>query len=168
MAEFKGLQKHSVCPDVSTPHVNADISNDLQRFAGHISILPASYSAVLGTWGFNIDATYYLSGSFINLSGLNGDYMDFKIYLAKGTYTLVLLVPTATNSAIIDFDIDAVEVASFDTYSATVTLNVIFKKISISISTDGLKTLRMRVDGANASSTGLYARPQYIGLYRTA
>ena len=27
MAEFKGLQKHSVCPDVSTPHATADIGD---------------------------------------------------------------------------------------------------------------------------------------------
>lgn len=136
---------------------------------GHITILPVAYDSIVqGTWQVRIHADDYI-GKFDNSAAhADGDELDFKVFLAKGTYTLLLIATRYLNSGIVDFDIDDSEVASFDTYFGPTDRNYRFTQTSINVATSGLKTLRMRIDGKNASSGGYVIFSHLIALWRTA
>jgi len=137
--------------------------------AGHITILPYNYDSIgQGTWMTNLNAAHYTYGMFYNSPGNDGDNLLYKVYLAAGTYTILFYCHTESNRGITDVDIDAVEVASFDLYSATSVSNVRMVATGIVVASDGLKTLKFRVDGKNASSDGYYMSFHYIALWRTA
>ena len=87
--------------------------------------------------------------------------------MAKGTYTLQIVTMISTDEGILDVDIDAGEVASFDLYGSTA-YDQLQTQTSISVATAGLKTLKLRVHGQNGSSTGHVARFTIIALWRTA
>lgn len=138
--------------------------------AGHITILPSSYNAIgQGTWAYVLTATEFLGGIWGN-SGTHadGDNISYKVYLAAGTYTLGMLCLKTSDRGIADFDIDAGEVASFDLYDAGALRNQWVTQASISVTTAGLKTLKLRIDGKNGSSSDHVVAFQYIALWRTA
>jgi len=136
---------------------------------GHIFILPAFYNTIpQGAWYFLVNTSYWLEGSFRNSSSNDGDSLTYKLYLDAGTYTLGLLTNTGSAKPIVDIDIDAVEVASFDLYSSPAGMNTILKQTGIVIASAGLKTLTYRIDGKNASSSNYNAKWQAIALWRTA
>ncbi len=136
---------------------------------GHITILPLSYSAIgAGTWVLGYTTSIYTCWEIYNSSLANLDNISFQVYLAAGTYTLLLVTATAASHAIVDFDVDATEVASFDTYSAGAVYNVRKTQTDIVIATSGLKTLKARVHGRHASATNWEVDIVYIALWRTA
>uniref|UniRef100_A0A6M3IG29 Uncharacterized protein n=1 Tax=viral metagenome TaxID=1070528 RepID=A0A6M3IG29_9ZZZZ len=136
---------------------------------GHITILGGSYNVVgQGTWAWTILTTGILNAIWSNSSNGNGDNVSYQVYLAKGTYTLVASCAKGPNRGIVDVDIDASEVASFDLYAAGYSLSNRLSQASIAVATSGLKTLKWRVDGKNVSGTDYYCPFHYIALWRTA
>jgi hypothetical protein len=136
---------------------------------GHITILPYNYNTIgQGTWAIGISTAQALCYFFYNGSNANLDNFTVKAYLAAGTYTLRLLVFTQNTSAILDIDINGVEVASFDLYSAGVVYNVIKTQTAIVVAASGLKTLTFRIHGRNGASTGWCAFITTATLWRTA
>lgn len=87
--------------------------------------------------------------------------------IGQGTYTLILFGKTHTAYGIIDVDIDGDEIASFDLYGAN-TDNVRQVQTGITVSSAGIKTLKLRVDGKNASSSAYYCAFTYLALIKTA
>jgi len=168
MRIYKITSRHSQLVDVSTPHSQADISGvGFQKAV----ILPWDYDSIgQGTWSYgSFGGNQFLNGVFTNSAApADGDNVSYKVYLAKGTYTLIVFGGKDTNAGIMDIDIDGTEVASFDQYADTQTTNVRFEKTGINITSDGIKTLRFRVDGKNANSTDYIIRVSYIVLIRTA
>lgn len=147
-------------------YVDAQIA---ARGEGHITILPYSYVNIgQGAWFLVLNPVYYLYSVFSNAPGVNGDNISYQVYLAKGTYTLLLVATKGTSQCIIDFDRNATEIASFDLYRAPVNYNERNIQAGIVVATAGLYTLKMRVDGKNALSTGFNFEPGYIVLWRTA
>lgn len=136
---------------------------------GHITIIPLSYNSIgQGTWTFDISALYWFNAIFYNSTHNDGDNISYKVYLDAGTYTLLLLTRTHTAYGILDIDIDAAEVASFDLYSNPLVNNVRKIQAGIPIAAAGLKTLKLRIDGKNALSSDHYCGLHYIALWRTA
>uniref|UniRef100_A0A6M3Y030 Uncharacterized protein n=1 Tax=viral metagenome TaxID=1070528 RepID=A0A6M3Y030_9ZZZZ len=136
---------------------------------GHITILPIAYNSIgQGTWSSTDGAV--LGGAYLgqSVSIADGDNISYKVYLDAGTYTLAFITSTHSDMAILDFDIDDVEVASFDCYSATFVSSVLKTQTGIVVSSAGLKTLKARVHGKNASATSYQMRIQAIILWRTA
>lgn len=145
----------------------ADLT-DLDVGEGRITILPWDYDSIgQGTWVLTLIASQILNGWLNNDSNADGDNISYRLYLTAGTYTLRVVGRKHTICGIVDVDIDAVEVASFDLYGA-LTYNVVFSQTGITIASDGLKTLKLRVDGKNASSSAYYASISAIALWRTA
>jgi hypothetical protein len=105
---------------------------------------------------------------FRNTSNANGDNFTMNVYLSAGTYTFQLLTHRATDKAIVDVDIDGVEVASYDLYNGGEIVNHVFETANIVVSTTGLKAIRFRVDGRNAASTQWYFTPTAFAFIRTA
>jgi len=136
---------------------------------GRVEILPYAYSAAgQGTWALIINAAYLFCGYIWNSTHTDGDNISYDIYLDAGTYTLCVLHSTINNCGIIDVDIDATEVDSFDCYSAGAVVNVKTTQTGIVIASAGRKTLKLRVDGKHASSSDYYAAVNWISLWRTA
>jgi len=137
---------------------------------GHVLIWPWFYDSVgQGTWENSASDTAYapLQSVLYNSSGGDGDNLSYKIPLVAGTYTLKFMYHAASDRPIVDIDIDGAEVASFDQYSASDVVTT-GTQTNITISSSGIKTLKVRVDGKNASSSGYTATLMMICLYRTA
>lgn len=140
---------------------------------GHISIIPHNYNSIgQGNWGLSASSavwSYFYWHNSITGTQANGDNISYKVYLQKGTYTIRLLAVQAANKGIIDVDIDSTEVASFDMYKSGVAVpNTMFTQTGIIISTSGLKTLKLRIDGRNASSSDYVLLLSSISIWRTA
>lgn len=136
---------------------------------GHITILPFMYNQIIqGTWSGVGGTEAWGYRFFQNTSNTDGDGLNFKVYLAKGTYTLKLLGVTSDSYGIIDIDIDGTEVATDDWYSSSMVSDIVKTHTDITISESGIKTVTLRVDGKNASSSGYYTKVLFITLYKTA
>ena len=136
---------------------------------GHIELLPLSYSAVnAGTWATWVDAESFFGWVFGNSTHDDLDEVDYQAYMAAGTYTFMILINKSPESGILDIDVNGVEVASFDLYTAGWSRNNRLTQAAIAIATSGLKTITFRVDGKHASSTNHYAIYAYACFWRTA
>lgn len=136
---------------------------------GHITILGPDYNSIgQGTWAIFLSASQWFYGWWRNTSSADGDNISYEVTLEAGTYTLALLCVKAVNHGILDIDIDDTEVASFDLYAAASAYNVYNSQADISISSAGLKTLKLRVHGKNDNSTDYWVGYSYIALWRTA
>ena len=131
---------------------------------GHITILPWNYSAVVqGTW------VIYPSATAIpwieNDSHSQNDQLDFKVYLAVGTYTFKLLYIRETYAAILTLLIDGVSVGTIDC-NGSEALNQIGQITGIPISTGGLKTVSIKA--ATKTGSNWYLLLQSLCFFRTA
>ncbi len=134
---------------------------------GHITILPQSYSAIIqGAWVWLSQANQWGGFCWRNSFNADGDEIHYAAYLAKGTYTVGLFCLTASANPILDIYIDGDEVASFDLYTAGPAPNSWFTQTSISVSVSGLKTIKLKVDGKNGSSSGHNVYLSYFVFWR--
>jgi hypothetical protein len=137
---------------------------------GHITILPWHYSAVIqGTWGFIADAAEIFAFQFNNSSDVQNDQLDYKIYLATGTYTFSMIGITTTTGAILTLLFDNVSQGTIDLYSGGTVHNVLKTITNIVVATPGLITLSIKAATRNASNTtGWYLYISSMALFRTA
>jgi hypothetical protein len=138
---------------------------------GHIIISLFKPSAVIqGTWDNSIQ-TSTINGYYIRneTSHADGDEINYKVYLAAGTYVLLVLYRKSNDAGILDVKLDTVDILSaLDTYDAGTTFNNISETTGITVSTAGIKTLQLVVDGKNGSSSNYKLHIQEVVLYRTA
>lgn len=131
-------------------------------------ILPSDYTTIgQGTWVVFVSTTKFLNGCFLS-GGTNGDNVNFKVYLMAGTYTLNYFCFTNANVCISTVAIDGVDKASFDLYSVGAVDNVIKTQAGITVSTSGIKTINVRANSKNVSSSGYQNNFAYMTFYRTA
>lgn len=136
---------------------------------GHITILPFAYfNIVQGTWAISPVAPQGLSITILNTSSANNDSIQWRVFLAAGTYTLCFFTITTDGRAILDVDIDAAEVASFDCYSGATIFNVIKRQTGIIVASSGVKLITTRLDGRNASSSAFLIDIVALVFWRTA
>jgi len=140
-----------------------------QAGEGHINFLPMSYVSIgQGVWAFWPDADMWSGFAWGNSSSADGDELDYKAYLAQGTYTFMIQTYKFPEAGILKVDIDGEEVASIDLYNVGWVRNVREVVADIAVATSGLKTITLRVDGKNASSTDYYIVYSYAAFWRTA
>lgn len=147
-------------------------------FGGDTSILPyrvdvlawSSADGVSGmTYTRNQSSSNLGGGSALQASAADaddGDYMEWDVLTAAGTYRLDLVYMTAANYAVVDVLIDGSSIGTFDAYSASLTRNVVGSVTGISM-TAGHHTVRVAANGKNASSTDYFITPQSVTLTRT-
>lgn len=97
----------------------------------------------------------------------DAQYNQYDIWLEAGTYTCYMTGMKDTDSGISDIYIDAAEVASFDWYNASATLAT-QSQASISVASDGVKTIKVIVDGKHASSSAYNVPFQMVVFVKTA
>ena len=136
---------------------------------GHITILPFNYSAIIqGTFIFDAQPVQWGGWPFRTNGPGDGDEIHYKAFMEAGTYTLRLLGIKTYGAAILDVYIDDEEIASFDTYSAASIFNSVFTDTDNVVATRGLKTIKLKIDGRNPSSTNWYIYLSSITFWRTA
>jgi len=168
MRIYKITTRHSQLVDVSTPHTQSDISG-----VGYQSVLllPFFYDSIIqGTWSMFSSASHYGNEytHMKNTSNTDGDGIKYKVYLAKGTYTLQIYGLKGADGGIADIYIDNDKVATFDFYNDSSIGNQTFTQTGISVTSDSLKDLKIIVNGKNASSSGYYIYFSHITIFRTA
>lgn len=149
---------------------NAKLGTDL-AIGGIQHIHIQFYNSIgQGTWDTACPNVNYFNVALLNnvASSNDGDNITYKVYLPAGTYKLWFIANKGTTKGILDIDIAGTEVASFDCYKASGEANHEFTQDSISIATNGLKDLKFRIDGKNASSTNYATEISGAYLERTA
>ena len=136
--------------------------------AGHITIMPPSYSTVIqGTWAWTSNTNQWCGGYFGNTSHADGDELNYKVYVSPGTYTISLCTLKNSDHGIIKVYLDGTLILTYDCYAAVVTYNQIGSATGIIINDPGIKTLKIKIDGKNVASTDYYMTWDYIALYLT-
>lgn len=94
----------------------------------------------------------YLGVSYQTPSAIN-DETTVKFNLAPGSYTLFILGATNASYGTTTVSIDGISQGTIDWYSASITFNVI-KTIGITINSNAIHSLNLKVATKNASSSG--------------
>lgn len=117
-----------------------------------------TFSAVSGnavTW--STDTAQQHNGSWFQATTVsNGDSAEGKFFLKAGSYTLYVYGITGAVNGIIDWSIDGTNVLTGqDWYAASTTRNVV-KSGAVTVATNGMHTLRLTINGKNASSSNYF------------
>lgn len=165
------------CPDCSGWGEKSDLFNEMEIQLNHIKdrlntpilIFPAFFDSI--TQGDFIDAgdpNYYFGAKFYNSSNTDGDQVNYKVYMGNGTYTFKFIHGENITFGILKLLIDDIEKASFDCYNAGgAQVNVIDTETGIEITESSIKTVSLKIDGKNASSSGYYMNVSALYLYKT-
>lgn len=135
---------------------NAKLGTDI-AIGGIQRIYCLFYSAIgQGTWtGSAPNSTHYGNYVWTNQSAhADGDNVSYKVYFPAGTYKVWLYANKDSIDGILKVEIAGSDVATFDLYAASSSINNQFSQGSIAITTTGLKTVKLKIDGKNASSGG--------------
>lgn len=101
-------------------------------------------------------------GSFVS-----GDWIEWYVNLAAGTYTFTVIAITNTTYGIAEYTLDGSTIATFDWYASGATLNVAKQATGVVVPTSGVHTLRATCTGKNASSAGYTILANAINFMRT-
>lgn len=134
----------------------------------HVTLFPTAYNTTNGTWSISTSGTDFFNIFGTNTTAADADFMTFEVYLSAGTYTLIFYNFHNSNNGIADVQIDGVEVASFDKYASSGSGNNRDSQTGITVSSSGLKTVKLVVDGKNASSSGYQCPFNCLIFWRTA
>lgn len=141
---------------------------------GHITISPLSYSAIVqGTWNWAVigaqNNPFGTAGqAFANIvTHAINDEMDFKVYLAAGSYTILLYTLTAASQGIVHVQIDGADVTTIDLYANPGGNNQRMSNTFVN-SVSGIKTLGLKIASKNGASSDYQFHYNMIVLWRTA
>lgn len=137
--------------------------------SGHIVINPGAYDTIVqGTWIYLHNSGNFQNGFLYNSSHAQNDELTFKVHLAKGTYTIMMLVSKSTSCAIATMSLDGVSVATLDTYNNGNLVDSRVEQADIAVATSGLKTLSMKLATRNGGAIDWYIQINFIEMWRTA
>lgn len=136
---------------------------------GRMFFLPWDYSAIIqGTWVFPYTTGHWFNIFAYNSSNVDGDEINFKAYLAAGTYSIQLAYAKDTAYAISNILIDDTLALTTDHYNAGALNNQLNSATGIIVATSGLKTIKLKVNGRNPSCTNWYVPFCSFSIWRTA
>lgn len=147
---------------------NAKLGTDLQ--VGSTVILRWNKNdGVVGTWTAGIANNKNANTNWHNNSAeAIDDYTKFKVWLAKGTYTISTAYSISSLSGILTYKIDESVVGTVDMFGGS-GVNTLAEVTGITVSTSGLKTLKFIVESKNGSSSSyLMEMDDFIFITRTA
>ena len=99
--------------------------------------------------------------------GVSGKHIEWDVALTAGTWTLTTIYLKQAHGGIATPSLDGVDLATFDSYSASLVWNSVAQVTNISVATDGIKELKYRTDTKNASSSDYDLGIIWITLTRT-
>jgi len=168
--------RHGLCPKApnnTAKFLRGDSTWDIppglitSEGEGHITIFPWFYSAIIqGTWVFSVDSNQIFYYYYYNSSNAQNDQLDFKVYLAAGTYTFKLLHVKDATFAIATLLINGVSKGTIDFVAGGWTYNQISSITNISITTSGIKTVSIKA--ATHTGSGWRLPMSAMTFFRTA
>lgn len=154
--------------DGASDEITGQLDPKTSNASGHITLLPENYNSIgQGTFAIGTTTNAIRNELFDTTTAADGDNYTFEAFMAKGTYTMRVIGSKSSSRGIVDFDIDGVEVSSWDMYDPSGAHNQVHTETGITISESGIKTITVRTDGKNASSTGYYFPISQIAFWRT-
>lgn len=96
----------------------------------------------------------------------DGDWQEWSVCLAAGTYTITVIAFTLNTQGSIDYTLDGAAVGTKDWYSADFAFNVVAQFTGIA-ATAGVHTFRGTVNGKNPGSTDYTMPTQWFTFTRT-
>lgn len=128
------------------------------------------YTGSSGTWAVAQNSAGLYGGWKANSAGTaNGDYMQWaNVAIPAGTYTVVLAAQKTTGSGIVDVLIDGSSIGTVDLYNGSTTNDYWTVTTSYAPSSTALVTVKLLLNGKNASSSGYLARLSRLIFRRTA
>lgn len=125
------------------------------------------YNAIIaGVWALTVNSSQYHCGWMGNTSDAINDEIEYKFSHDVDDLTLCLLCRIGAFGAIITIYIDGVSQGTIDLYNAGAVFNSI-KTLAVSILTDGVHTMRIKVTARHASATNWMAQFSELWLQDT-
>jgi hypothetical protein len=136
---------------------------------GGTTIMPIKPDAVnTGTWTLN-QSTSTVFACYSQGSNADGNNCTYKVPMAAGTYTIQVIYGQGTNFAKFDIQIDgAVVVSGIDGYAGGDAWNTISETTGVTITSGGIKNLKVIHNGKNGLSSGYFSRIEGIIIRQTA
>lgn len=135
---------------------------------GLARVWPHDFVTLTGTWITAVVVTQPYNCMVYNSTSDDGDSADAQFFAQAGTYTLYVLGQTETNRGKADWYIDgSLVVSGQDWYAGTPANNVTKSSAGITIASSGMHTLKLVVNGKNASSGDYYIGLNLVRLLRT-
>lgn len=137
---------------------------------GMVTIIPPMYTAsIAGTWSMIQASDQYMAGILNNFtSGTDLDEVNYRCYLAAGTYTVTAILFTGTDRGIMKLKLASTTICTIDTYAAGNASNVLKVVTGCTVAASGLYTLRLMIDGKNGASSGYLFSINALALQQTA
>jgi hypothetical protein len=106
-----------------------------------VNIDLSSYSGGSGTWAMTTNPGEY-GGQIYNTSYVDGDYLQYTMWLNAGTYTIYLMLVKGLSGGLFYVTIDGTTVMSGTAYAGTGSYNNRFTQANIIISTPRFAVIR--------------------------
>lgn len=126
-------------------------------------------SVTQGTWGASqVDlscSNHYLSN---HAAAADGDEIIYKVYFAKGTYTVSLMHQKYFKNGIVKLYYNTTLILTQDLYKALPPTWGNQSTDTFTVSTAGFADIKIKVDGKNAASSDYWANLARLTFIRTA
>ena len=157
--------------DVDLAAVKADIVDIEERVGANISIDTWGYATVTqGIFTRVLNSRWYQGKYLENVNPLDGDQVDYRIFIVAGTYTISVIHAKSFLMGILKVLIDSAEKGSIDCYvdanstefmAQTTIYNVV-------VPITGIKIVSFKVDGKNPAAANYYINVSALFLDKTA
>lgn len=135
----------------------------------HINIVPQNYSAIIqGTFVTGTGYGTIGGAGFVTSAPAQNDELNYVVFLAAGTYTIIAHGMQGSDKGITTFYVDATSAGTMDWYNGAPTIDNRKTITNVAVATAGLKTLKVKAATKNASASGYGFGISNITLYRTA
>jgi hypothetical protein len=106
---------------------------------------------------------------YIQSSGAQNDEINFEgLSLEAGTYTVLMRVYTSNNHGIISIQLDSSQIGTIDLYSGSPTPDVLASATGLTVGSDDVYQLKLKMTSKNGSSSNYYGLVHSIAFVRTA
>ncbi len=134
----------------------------------NFTIMPFfQHKVIQGNWNIGI-ASYQAMNYYYQNGGVDGDELNYEIFLAAGTYTFRFMGMEHDTRGIFDLTIDGIVKGSIDTYNSSFGENYIASITGATVATSGVADVNVKINGKNASSSGYYLSITSFAMWRTA
>lgn len=135
---------------------------------GNVTIMGPEYvGSVTGTWAYAVNDNALFDFAWKQSDSADGGTIEYKAYLLEGTYQINVIHTKTAHSPKLDIHIDGTEVASCDMYNSSDAHAQVCSDTSNTVSTTGIHTIKLVIDGKNASSDNYYVYLNYIVFTKT-
>jgi spore cortex formation protein SpoVR/YcgB (stage V sporulation) len=140
--------------------------NPLPESNGEFVNLTSYSSITQGTWIYVANTSQIYNLQLQNSTTADGDEIVYKVYLSAGTYQLSTIGLHHTDSGIIKIYLNTDLIDTIDQYSAAPSQANQIKLTSVTVSDNAIYSLKIKLDGKNASSSDYNCRLSGLSLMR--